>query len=69
MSDGRLHGVRFRKSFKTKEEAAAEKAVLEMKALQAASGIRSATTFLADPQLREAKNAFCRLDCTLKIVA
>lgn len=31
--DGRLHGVRIRKNFKTREEAAAEKAVLEIKAL------------------------------------
>jgi hypothetical protein len=31
--DGRLHGVRFRKNFKTREEAAAEKAALELKAL------------------------------------
>src|SRR5687768_10946342 len=34
--DGRLHGVRIRKNFKTREEAAAEKAVL--KALQRARG-------------------------------
>jgi site-specific recombinase XerD len=60
--DGRLHGVRFRKNFKTKEEAAAEKAALELKALQSASGIRSATTFLADAQLREAEDAFRRLE-------
>ncbi len=59
--DGRLHGVRFRKNFKTREEAAAEKTALELKALQAESGIRSATTFLTDAQLREAEDAFRRL--------
>ena len=58
---GWLHGVRIRKNFKTKEEAAAEKAVLELKAMQATSGLRSATTFLADEQLREAEAAFRRL--------
>lgn len=60
--DGRLHGVRFRKNFKTKEEAAAEKSSLELKALQADSGIRSATTFLTDAQLREAEDAFRRVE-------
>jgi hypothetical protein len=49
---GWLHGVRIRKNLKTKEEAAAEKAALELKAMQATSGLRSATTFLADEQLR-----------------
>ena len=48
--DGRLHGVRFRKNFKTKEEAAAEKAALDLRAVQAASGIRPTTTFLTDTQ-------------------
>jgi site-specific recombinase XerD len=60
--EGRLHGVRFRKNLKTKEEAAAEKAALELKAFQATSGIRSAATFLTDAQLREAEDAFRRLD-------
>jgi integrase len=59
---GLLSGVRIRKNFKTKEEAAAEKAALESKALQATSGIRSATTFLADSQLRQAEDAFRRLE-------
>jgi integrase len=68
--DGRLHGVRFRKNFKTKEEAAAEKAVLELKAAQVAAGMRSASTFLTDAQLREAEDAFRRLDgrpCSLLV--
>jgi hypothetical protein len=60
--DGRLHGLRIRKNFKTREEAAAEKAMLELKAMQAASGLRSATTFLAETQLREAEDAFRRLE-------
>jgi len=58
---GWLHGVRIRKNFKTKEEAAAEKACLELKAMQVTSGLRSATTFLGDEQLREAEAAFRRL--------
>ena len=58
---GLLHGVRIRKNFKTKEEAAAEKAVLELKAVQATAGLRTATTFLGDDQLREAEAAFQRL--------
>ena len=36
--DGPLHGVRIRNNFKTKEEAAAEKAALEIRAEQGASG-------------------------------
>jgi len=58
---GWLHGVRIRKNFKTKEDAAAEKATLELKVMQATSGLRSATTFLADDELREAEAAFRRL--------
>jgi hypothetical protein len=58
---GFLHGVRIRRNFKTKEEAAAEKAVLEIAELQAAAGMRAATTFLSDAQLREAEDAFRRL--------
>ncbi len=58
---GYLAGVRIRRNFPTREEAAAEKAALERKALQCASGIRAATTFLADDQLREAEATFRRL--------
>jgi hypothetical protein len=58
---GWLHGVRIRKNFKSKEEAADEKAALELKALQFASGVRAATTFLTDEQLREAEAAFRRV--------
>jgi hypothetical protein len=59
--DGHLHGVRIRRNFKTREEAAAEKAALELKALQAAAGLRPATTFLTEDQLREAESVFRRL--------
>jgi hypothetical protein len=60
--DGRLHGLRIRRNFKTREEAAAEKAALELRAMQVASGMRSATTFLTDAQLREAEDAFRRTE-------
>jgi len=59
--DGRLHGVRIRRNFKTQEEAAAEKAALELNAIQTKSGLQSATTFLAADQLREAEAMFRRL--------
>src|SRR5277367_861499 len=60
--DGRLHGLRIRKNFKTREEAGAEKAALDLKALQAAVGMRSASTFLTDIQLRAAEDAFRRVE-------
>ena len=59
--DGRLHGVRIRRNFKTQEEAAAEKAALELKAIQTTSGLQSVTTFLVADQLREAEAVFRRL--------
>ncbi len=59
---GWLHGVRVRRNFKAREEAAAEKAVLEVKAAQAASGLRAAATLLTEVQLREAELAFRRLE-------
>ena len=58
---GFLHGIRIRKNLKTREEAAAEKAALEVKELQAASGLRAVTTFLSDAQLREAEASYQRL--------
>jgi len=60
--EGRLHGVRIRRNFKTQEEAAAEKGVLELNAIQTKSGLQSAITFLATPQLREAEAMFRRLE-------
>lgn len=59
--DGRLHGVRIRKNFKSREEAIAEKATQELKVLQADAGLQSATTFLSEEQLREAETAFNRI--------
>ncbi len=59
--DGRLHGIRIRRNFKTQEEAAAEKAALELKALQTTSGLQSVITFLAADQFREAESVFRRL--------
>jgi integrase len=59
--DGRLHGIRVRRNFKTREEAAAEKAALELQAEQAASGLRSVTTCLTNDQVRDAEAAFRRL--------
>jgi integrase len=58
---GSLHGVRIRKNFRSREEAGAEKAALELKALQNASGLRASATFLTDDQLREAEVAFRKL--------
>lgn len=58
---GWLHGHRVRKNFKSREEAAAEKASLEIKAVQATSGLRSIATPLTDEQVREAEAAFQRL--------
>ena len=58
---GWLAGVRIRKNLKTREEAAAEKASLEIKAIQLASGIRLATTFLTDDQLAYAANDVAHL--------
>ena len=59
---GFLQEIRIRKNFKSREAAAAEKATLELKAMQTAGGMRSASTFLAESQLREAEDAFRRLE-------
>ncbi len=58
---GWLAGVRIRKNFLSREEAAAEKGALDAKAAQLAGGIRPTTTFLSDDQLREAEAAFQKL--------
>jgi integrase len=58
---GNLHGVRMRKNFASKDEARAEKATLELKALQNASGLRASATHLTDEQLREAEATFRKL--------
>jgi len=59
--DGRLNGVRIRRNFKTLEEAATEKAALELKGLQLVSKLQAVTTVLAEDQVREAEAAFRRL--------
>ena len=58
---GYLHGTRVRKNFRSREEAGAEKAALELYALQNASGLRASATFLTEDQLREAEGAFRNL--------
>ena len=59
--DGQLNGVRIRRNFKTQEEAAAEKAGLELKALQLASNLRAVTTSLTEDEVREAEAVFRRI--------
>lgn len=59
--DGSLHGVRFRRNFKTREEAAAEKAMLEIKAVNEANGLHAIATVLTAEQVREAEAVFLRL--------
>lgn len=58
---GWLHGVRIRKNFKSREEAAAHKAAMEIGAEQAVSGLRSVSTSLTIDQVREAEAGFQRL--------
>jgi integrase len=59
---GYLAGVRVRRNFPTREEAAVEKSALDLKVIHStAGGVRAATTFLSDDQLREAETAFRRL--------
>ena len=59
--DGYFNGVRIRKNFKTREEAAAEQSVLELKALNAANGLHTIATVLTAEQVREAEAVFHRL--------
>ncbi len=54
--------LRIRKNFKTREEAAAEKSALELRALQLERGMRVAPTTLSDDQLRAAEAVFHRLE-------
>ena len=60
--EGYLHGVRIRKNFKTRDQSIAEKAALDLRAIEAEAGLRPATTFLGPEQLREAEAVFRRLD-------
>jgi hypothetical protein len=59
--EGRLSGIRIRKNLKTREEASAEKAALEMSAIKTNSALHSAVTCLSEEQLREAEGLFRRL--------
>jgi integrase len=59
--EGFLNGVRIRRNFKTQEDAATEKAALELKGLQIGSNLQAVTTYLAEEQVREAEAAFRRL--------
>jgi integrase len=59
--EGKLHGLRIRKNFKTREEAAAEQAALELKSLQIASGLRPVMSSLTEDQVREAEALFWRV--------
>jgi len=56
--DGRLHDIRIRRNFKSREEAAAEKATLELKAFQFAAGQRPILTALTEVQVRDAEAVF-----------
>src|SRR5436305_13035250 len=58
---GWLHGERVRKNFKTRAEAAAEKATLEVRAAQTEQGMRTVATTLTAAEVREAETVFHRL--------
>ncbi len=58
---GWLHGLRIRKNFPTREEAAAENATLELKAAQTENGMRATATTLTEAQVREAEVLFRRV--------
>lgn len=59
--DGRLSGVRIRRNFKTQQEAAAEKAMLEVKALQVGTDLNMVPTSLTTDQVREAEAVVRRI--------
>ena len=54
---GFLSGLRLRKNFRTKPEAAAERSVLEIKAIQEAHGQRAVPTILREDEIREAEGS------------
>jgi integrase len=58
---GWLDGERVRKNFKTRAEAGAEKAALEIAAVQAANGMQAVATTLTVEQVRDAEVCFRRL--------
>ena len=67
--DGRLGSVRIRKNFKNREEAAAEKATLELKSEQLDAGLNSVMTCLTAEQVRDAEAVFHRLSGQLHSLA
>ncbi|HVS52821.1 MAG TPA: hypothetical protein VHD62_10735 [Opitutaceae bacterium] len=64
---GYLCGQRVRKNFATRAEAEAEKQVLNVKALQGDTDVRTAVTRLTDEQLHEAEAAIRRLSAILTV--
>lgn len=59
--DGYFNGLRIRRNFKTREEAAAEQGTLELKRLNATNGLHTIATVLTAEQVREAEAVFHRL--------
>ena len=59
---GILHGIRIRKNFSNLQDAAAEKAALEIKALQSTSGLYTVATTLTQERVREAEALFHRME-------
>ena len=58
---GWLLGERIRRNFKTREAAILERGTLQLRQAQADSDLRVTSTFLTEPQLREAEAAFLKL--------
>ncbi|MDR0352834.1 MAG: site-specific integrase [Opitutaceae bacterium] len=58
---GWLLGERIRKNFKTREAAILERGTLQLRQAQADSDLRVTSTFLTEPQLREAEAVFLKL--------
>src|SRR5882672_11371296 len=56
-----IDGKRFRKNFKTRAEAEAERQIREVNFLQRDSGARAAVTRLSEDQLHEAESLFRRV--------
>src|SRR3954464_833881 len=58
---GNFNGIRGRRNFRRRGDAAAEKAVLEIQALQATSGLHTVVTALTQERVREAEALFYRM--------
>ena len=58
---GWLHDERIRKNFKTRAEAIAERAALQVRAAQTEQGMRTIATTLTAEEVREAETVFHRL--------